>query len=207
MRPIDLTVGARFGSLTVLQLSTSPGRRAWLCRCDCGVQKRVEASRLLSGHIVSCGCAGKLVRAAACRAVVVKHGRSTDLQYVAWQLMHDRCSNPKNESYPRYGGRGIRVCDRWKDYALFLTDMGDRPPGLTLDRKDNDGDYEPQNCRWATRTEQARNKSTNHRITVRGQTKILAEWAELSGIPRERIANRLRHGWSPERAIPLLGAA
>lgn len=135
------------------------------------------------------------------RRTMTVHGASRTLQYVAWQLMHDRCINPKNEAYHRYGGRGIRVCERWNDYALFFADMGERPEGLTLDRIDNDGNYEPSNCRWATRKEQMRNVSYNRRITVQGVTKTLAEWAELSGIKREKISWRLRRGWAPERAI------
>lgn len=203
MKPINLTPGSRYNSLVVIRLSEGPERRAWLCLCDCGVEKNVEASRLLSGHIISCGCVGKQRRIDGTRRAITTHGQSTSLQYIAWQLMHDRCENPTNENYPRYGGRGVHVCPRWRNYELFFEDMGVRPQGMTLDRIDNDGNYEPRNCRWATRSEQGRNKSTNRRITAHGETHVLAEWAEIAGIPRERIANRLRRGWSPERAIPL----
>lgn len=202
---VNLVAGSIYNSLTVLRLADiSPtGRRAWVCRCICGAEKLVEASKLTSGHIASCGCEGKIRRTRAARAVLITHGASGTLQYVAWQLMHDRCSNPNNENYHRYGARGIKVCERWRSYELFLADMGPRPPGLTLDRMDNDGGYRPDNCRWATRQQQSRNQSCNRRITAHGETRVLVEWAELSGIPRERIANRLKRGWIPERAIPL----
>ena len=157
--------------------------------------------RLRTGHIISCGCEGKRRRAKYAALAATTHGQSKTLQYIAWQLMIDRCNNPNNQAYKRYGARGISVCERWKIYDNFFKDMGPRPDGMSLDRINNDGNYEPSNCRWATQKEQMRNTSTNRRIKVFGVEKTLAEWSEFSRIPRSRIANRLRYGWTNERAI------
>lgn len=120
----------------------------------------------------------------------------------SWRAMHLRCSNPSFGSYVRYGARGIRVCERWATFSLFVADMGWRPLGTTLDRHpDQSGDYEPGNCRWATETQQHRNCRNNRMITAFGVTKCLAEWSESTGVYRELIAIRLRRGWPPERAV------
>jgi hypothetical protein len=115
--------------------------------------------------------------------------------------MRDRCNNPKRDHYDRYGGRGIKVCERWNDFALFLEDMGPRPPGATLDRKDNDGDYEPGNCRWATWTEQQNNRSSVRNITWKGETHNVTEWATILGVNKWTLATRLQRGWSEEQAL------
>lgn len=116
--------------------------------------------------------------------------------------MIQRCRDLHCAAWPRYGGRGIKVCDRWLRFAEFLADMGQRPPGTSLDRyPDNDGNYEPSNCRWATRKQQANNKRNNHRLTFRGETLSIAEWARNLGIPEGTIRNRLRYGWPPERVL------
>jgi hypothetical protein len=154
---VDIT-SERFGRLVVVDRAGSQsGHSTWLCRCDCGRRKPILGESLRRGLTQSCGC---LQREWAAKGT---HGhtrnRTGTKTYRAWQSAKDRCFNPRCEDYPNYGGRGIRMCDRWRnDYAAFLADMGESPPGLTLDRIDNDGDYEPGNCRWATLLEQARNK-------------------------------------------------
>lgn len=116
--------------------------------------------------------------------------------------MRARCYNPKSDSYRLYGQRGIGVCERWRDsFAAFLADMGERPDGMTLDRVDSDADYSPENCRWATPLDQARNKRRTRRLTYQGQTKCLTEWAELHGLNFFTLLKRLRLGWSPEAAL------
>jgi hypothetical protein len=120
---------------------------------------------------------------------------------VIWNGMIDRCRNPKCPMYPWYGGRGIKVCERWTTFSSFLTDMGERPDGLSLDRINNDGDYEPGNCRWATSREQHRNRSDNHLVTAFGRSMPISAWAEESGIWKHTIRMRLRAGWPEEKAV------
>ncbi len=122
--------------------------------------------------------------------------------------MRQRCCNPNDSGFARYGGRGIRVCERWGSFELFLADMGERPSSdYSLDRIDRDGNYEPGNCRWATTIEQARNKSNNVHLVVNGESKTMAEWAESSPVTVGAIAYRLRMGWSPEDAVSLPAGA
>jgi hypothetical protein len=115
--------------------------------------------------------------------------------------MLKRCKNPKFSKFENYGGRGIRVCERWGRFENFLLDMGPRPEGTSLDRIDNDGDYTPDNCRWATREEQGRNKRNNKFLTFRGQIKTQAEWAEFMGLSRRLLEKRMARGWTVERAL------
>lgn len=125
----------------------------------------------------------------------LSHGMSRSLVYRTWDLMRQRCNNPNAVSYPKYGAKGIRVCDRWALFANFYADMGDRPtPEHTLDRIDSSGHYEPSNCRWATMKEQQRNKKSNRLITIDGVTQTLAAWAEVSPVTRVGIARRINAG-------------
>lgn len=146
----------------------------------------------------------------ACRGEnhhLYKHGGSRTPTYVCWLGMHQRCTDENVESYPRYGGRGIAVDPRWDDYANFLADMGEVPTGMSIDRKDNNGPYSPANCRWATRSEQARNRNCQKRYTCDGKSLLLIEWHELTGIPFGALVARVvKLNWSIERALktPLL---
>lgn len=121
----------------------------------------------------------------------------------AWNQMMGRCYDPEHPKYPRYGARGIRVCDRWLCYRLFLEDVGPRPDGMTLNRIDNDGDYTPENCEWATAQEQASNKSNNRKLTFNGRTLCVSQWAIEVGLSREALRNRLNRGWSVEDALTI----
>lgn len=151
--PIDLK-GLRFGKLEAQSSYNDGHQRVWLCACDCGASAYVPAARLSSGRQVSCGCL-KVERIGALRR---RHGQTRSPTWRSWQNMLTRCLNPKRERYKDYGGRGITVCKRWLKFENFLADMGERPEGLTLDRRNNNRGYSKANCRWATRSEQARNR-------------------------------------------------
>lgn len=134
-----------------------------------------------------------------------KHGRWATPEYRAWRHMFDRCINPKDAYYHRYGGRGIRICDRWRDFQAFLADMGERPsPQHSLDRIDVNGHYEPANCRWATKVQQANNTSTNRFIVIEGRSDSLANWVRLLNInPYDLVYDRIKAGIAPQRALQL----
>lgn len=198
-------VGKRFGRLTVLRREDTPwvsasGRvhpRRWICRCDCGTEKPIAAGSFVHGGTVSCGC---YLLDISTRHGSAPKGKPTPT-YRIWLAMRERCSNPKNVGYHRYGGRGIKVCERWNDYALFLADVGERPPGLTLDRIDADKGYEPGNVKWATRKEQAVNRTNNKRVVIAGVERYACEVAEENGIPLSTYYGRLKYGWSMEDAV------
>lgn len=201
MRAIQLETGQRFGRLSIVREGprTAAGKRSWVCRCECGNEVTIQQSNLTTGNTTSCGC----YRVETTVERVRTHGQSQSPEYHAWVNMRARCFNPKSGFYPSYGGRGITVCDRWRDsFETFLADVGPRPSGdHSLDRIDVDGDYEPGNVRWATKEGQAQNKRDNRRVTVKGETKTVAEWARELGVSPKRIYTRLARGWDEEAAV------
>lgn len=189
-----------FGRLTVVSYShvDTYGLAHWNCRCECGKKLKVLGTSLRSGNTKSCGCFKIDLLTSANKT----HGMSKTKTYKDWERMIRRCENKSFENYNHYGGRGIKVCERWHKFENFLSDMGEKPEGKTLDRIDNDGNYEPGNCKWATGTEQARNKRDVPLYEVKGVKKSIAEWSEISGINRETIRCRIKkRGWNVERAI------
>lgn len=163
----------------------------WLCRCGCRAEREVQEGRLLSGTFSDCKCPRKF------------HGCWRTRAYTSWSQMKSRCSNPNTPHYHRYGGRGIKVCDRWKDsFQNFLEDMGQPPgKGYTLDRMDNNGDYTPENCRWATKKEQARNTQQLRLFTINGETRCLTEWCEIYNAKFKTVEARLKYGWDILNAL------
>jgi hypothetical protein len=152
--------GQGFGQLIALRFSHSDvaGNAYWLCACACGSTATIQGRHLRSGNSTSCGC----VRRKRFAAQITKHGRSprghANRTYSSWVHVRQRCTNPKTRQFKWYGGRGVTFCERWSNFENFLADMGERPPGMTLDRIDHDGNYEPGNCRWATSETQASNR-------------------------------------------------
>lgn len=193
----DLT-GKTFGRWLVVKFA---GRKTcgffWKCLCECGVVKIVNGPSLKRGETKSCGCFARdnpsaLVHGGCRKGIVSK-------EFVAWVGIKQRC----NKHFPNYGARGINICTRWREsFESFLSDMGKSPsPKHSIERIDNDGNYEPENCRWVTQKEQARNRRSNRLLTRNGKTATLAEWAELSGVNRATIWSRLRRRWSVDEAI------
>jgi hypothetical protein len=175
-----------------------------VCRCECGTERRMFLSNLVKGHSKSCGCRkGAAISAhRKTHGATVANGGEKTREYRAWRDMKNRCLNPNVKSYQHYGGRGIVICDRWlNSFEAFLEDMGPCPPGLTIDRIENERGYEPGNCRWADRMTQARNRRTVRWITFRGETLCLHEWAERIGINPCGLGERLGKGWGLEEAL------
>lgn len=207
-RGINLT-GQSFARLTVLHLSETRGKdrgRYWVCQCSCGNQCEVLGSRLTGGNTRSCGCLKRELSAergsVRFAANNTTHGMSGTRVHVIWKHVVGRCTNLRNAKYPDYGGRGITICDRWRNsFSDFYSDMGECPAGCSIDRIDNDGNYEPSNCRWATGCEQQRNKRNNVKITANSETLTAPEWSERTNIKAATILARIRAGWSPERAV------
>ncbi len=198
---IDLT-GQRFGRLVVIERAENDkrGRARWVCRCDCGEQKTISGHNLRNGRARSCGCLQKEVTAQRGKM----HGQDGKRLYDIWFHMKSRCYNPKIADFKNYGGRGITVCEEWRHDVQAFYDWamshGYRD-SLTLDRIDNNGPYGPENCRWTTRTKQANNTRANRKLTLRGETQTVSEWAAILNISHSTIRRRLHLGWSVERAL------
>lgn len=191
----DLT-GLEFGFLRVLRLvGKKKYHKQWLCACTCGQETIVDGANW--GKVYSCGCLQRQLTAKR----NTTHGMTKMRAYSIWSKMKDRCLNPQCPSYSDYGARGILVCERWLIFENFYADMGDPPDGLTLERKDNNGPYSPDNCRWATRKEQNRNTRRTHFLTFNGVTQCIAAWAEDLDIPDGTISRRIKMNMSIERVL------
>jgi hypothetical protein len=198
---LDL-VGQRFGRLTVISdVGNRHHESLWECICDCGNTTLVICNNLRRGTTKSCGCYMK----ERTRDVSTTHGQSrvglTTLVYMCWGSMMKRCYNSKHRDFKYYGGRGIKVCERWHKFENFFEDMGNPPEGMTLDRIDNDGDYTPENCRWATWEEQQNNRGNNHWVEFKGERKTVTQWERSLGMNKNTLWRRLYRGWSIEQAL------
>lgn len=204
---IDIT-GRRVGFLTVLRRhgTANYGKVTWLCKCDCGNEKIVLGDSLRNGYPKSCGCRiGELISSGR-----KSHGQSGSALYKIWLGIKKRCFDSKSNIYNHYGGRGITVCDRWlrgdgtvTGYECFAADMGDRPSDKhSIDRIDFNGNYSPENCRWATREEQMQNRRNNLNYVFNGEVLCLAEISRRVGIPYGTLKHRRRKGWEPSMIAP-----
>lgn len=198
MRRVNIA-GKSYGRLTAIEFShNSRGNAQWLCECVCGNKKTIAYSSLYMGYAKSCGC---LKREETIKRFTT-HGLTYSPEYYIHGSMIDRCKNNKNKAYKSYGGRGIRVCERWATFDNFIEDMGRRPSSLySIDRIDVNGDYCLENCRWATKQEQMANMRRNRNIDIDGEIKTLSQWAAISGILSDTIAYRLNNGWSVKDAV------
>lgn len=188
--------GQTFGRWKVLR--RAPNSKDWECVCSCGRTKVVCGAHLRSGASRSCGCGprrGNFRHGHGCKGKESK-------TYQTWHSMLNRCRNEHCEKWKDYGGRGITVCERWLQFVNFLADMGERPAGMMIERIDNNGNYEPSNCRWATRKEQGRNKRNNFLVAYEGRTQCLSAWSEELNMPTGLIQQRLaRLNWPIDRAL------
>lgn len=187
--------GMRFGKLRVVSYSHSKnGKAHWEVICDCGNRKIIRSDSL-GRRSNSCGCVKSVGNNS-------KHLKTNSKVYRAWQGMLQRCFNPKKANYSNYGGRGIKVCARWKNsFENFMTDMGEPRSDQSLDRINNNGNYTPKNCRWATNKTQSNNRRSNRQIEFAGEALSVSEWSGKTGISSAVLHNRLRAGWSVERAL------
>jgi hypothetical protein len=197
---MELT-GSQFGHWLVLGLDGRKyGAPAYLCRCVCGVERRVGGGSLRSGGSTNCGCQHRISTGNRART----HGMHAHPIHGVWRSMKERCENPNHVHFGRYGGRGISVCAEWRDFAAFNSDMGgDWKPGLKLDRIDNDGSYHSGNCRWVTAKVQANNRSNTRFLEFSGERLPLATWADRLGISQNSLRSRLNNGWSVDEALSM----
>ena len=204
--PNDNLIGMRFGRLTVIEFAGMRNygvkklhkRAMWTCKCECGTEKIICKDSLVQGSTRSCGCFHKEVAI----KVNTSHGQYRTRAHITWMNMKSRCLNPQHPHYQNWGGRGIKVCERWLKFENFLEDMGERPRGLTLERIDNSLGYCKDNCIYATPTQQSRNRRCNRYIVHNGERRALWDWGERTGLGVSVIEQRLdKLGWSIEEAL------
>ena len=193
-------LGNRYGRLVVVGEDTPDKfkHRRVVCQCDCGSTKTVALSQLREHKTRSCGC----LQSEAAARITFSHGQSHSPAYQSWASAVQRTSNPKNPLFPRYGGRGITMCERWRNsFQSFVDDMGSRPDGTSIDRIDNERGYEPGNCRWADDFEQSRNRRNVRSLTLRALTLKVHQWEHLTGLTARLIRQRKGYGWSDEKTL------
>lgn len=193
-------IGDKFGQLTILNNDIEVTKRKYyvLCKCDCGKEKIINKYELGKG-IISCGCKSKefLIK------MNTKHNLCNHRLHSIWTNMKQRCNNPKAINYKNYGGRGIKICKEWNEFIVFYnwaTNNGYEEI-LTLDRINVEGDYDPDNCTWSNNKTQSRNRRNNKELTINGETKLLCEWAEISGISAQTIKYRYKKGMRTENIL------
>jgi hypothetical protein len=201
---IDIS-GNRYGRLIVKSRDHDhPSKNTmWHCVCDCGKEKTINGYSLVRGSTKSCGCIQREIM----RQLKTTHGGSHrgkhTPEYKTWAGMKKRCYDENNNTFINYGGKGVKMCERWlESFDNFLADMGRKPsPKHSIDRLDSSGDYSPENCRWATQQQQANNKSSNRVISYKGQSKTIAQWSRVLNMKYAALYGRFERGWSVERAL------
>lgn len=192
-----VSVGDVFGYWTAVEKIKGNKRQhpRWVCTCRCGAQKPIDQDNLVYGRSRSCGCGPK--------KTVATHGMSRDPRTGAWRNFVSRCTNPDNAHFKNYGGRGIKVCDAWlESLTAFVEHIGPRPsPGMTVERIDNNGNYEPGNVKWATRKVQARNKRSTFQVAIDDRKQCIQDWATDLGVTANHFYRRMRKGMTPQQAI------
>jgi hypothetical protein len=200
VKKLDI-VGKTFGWLTIRDDNAEyrSHKRYVRCQCRCGTEKVILWDNIQNGRIVSCGCYGAERR----RVSKTLHGKCKTTEYNSWASAKQRCYDTNHPKYPKYGGRGIKMCDRWfGSYSNFISDMGLKPsPELTIHRVNNDLGYEPSNCIWANDDIQSNNKTTSHWLECRGEKHTIAQWTKRAGLNQGTIHDRLKRGWDVESAI------
>ena len=202
----DLT-GQKFFCWTVIKLSFRIGKRSyWECRCDCGAMQIVQEVNFKNERSWSCNCLkgnGKSKKTKTTYKINILHGMSSWPEYKVWKSLRARCFNKNDKNFKDYGGRGIEVCESWRNsFTNFITDVGRRPsPTHSIDRIDNNGNYEPNNCKWSNSSEQANNRRNNHILTLDGKSLNIMQWAKTTEIPYDEILRRLKEGWPAEQAL------
>ena len=203
-------VGKKFGMLLVIdEAGVMNGCTSWLCKCECGQVKVLSCGSLRSGQIKSCGCLQKKSIKESNKKKIV-HGMCDTHSYRVWRQIKDRCRNTRNKSYSDYGGRGICICDEWRDdFMSFYKYVSNLPNfeevGYTLDRINNDGNYEPGNLRWSTRKEQANNRRTCRILEAFGEKHTVSEWSDILGISDKTIRSRLHRGKNVAESLRVVG--
>lgn len=199
-KKIEIKEGQVFGRLTAIcALAPNKKHQTWMFRCECGTEKPIRVSHVVNGCVISCSC----LQGKKSAARLTTHGLTYSPEYSTWTRMKCRCYNKRDISYPNYGGRGITVCDRWlNSFKNFISDMGGRPSKYhSLDRIDCNAPYAPNNCRWATRLDQANNTRKNRFLTFNGRTLTVAQWSKLVPIKAATLLYRKKHGWDDERCL------
>lgn len=194
--------GKTFSKLTVVSFHSTKNKKSfWTCKCECGNITTAPSDQLYSGHKKSCGC-NKKIEASRIGSANKTHGMNKTPTHRSWNAMLDRCNNPLSKDFPRYGGRGILVCEQWRVFEAFLEDMGVRPgKSYSIDRIDVNGNYCKENCRWATSKEQAKNRRNNARVMFRGESRLMIEVAEELNMSLATLKTRRRKGWSDEAIV------
>lgn len=201
---IDLT-GQKFDRLKVISYVGTNNRREalWKCECKCGNVKIILGSSLRNGKTKSCGCLNSEKSRKKLHDYNITHGESRTRLYTIWNNMIQRVQNEKNKRYKDYGGRGIQVCEEWKKFENFRKWALENGYAnkLTLDRKNNDGEYSPENCRWTDWETQNNNKQQSRKLKYKGETKTVTQWAKIMGLSRETLKDRINAGWTIEKAL------